>query len=145
MIGNIPTENMVCITCGVLSVVCKELMNIRRRDGQTFYCFNGHPMSYSESCEHNKIRRERDLLKQQAARAEDDIRLLQNRLSEEQGKAKKALAEDRKAQRRASAGVCPCCNRTFSQMQRHLKSKHPDFVNSKITSLTEVRHERQAV
>lgn len=28
---------------------------------------------------------------------------------------------------RAANGVCPCCHRTFKQLARHMKTKHPDF------------------
>jgi hypothetical protein len=24
-------------------------------------------------------------------------------------------------------GVCPCCNRTFQQLARHMKAKHPGY------------------
>lgn len=27
--------------------------------------------------------------------------------------------------RRVEKGVCPCCNRTFINLQRHMKTKHP--------------------
>jgi hypothetical protein len=33
----------------------------------------------------------------------------------------------KKANRKAKAGVCPCCNRTFKQLADHMKVKHPDF------------------
>lgn len=39
-------------------------------------------------------------------------------------KAERKLATHKK---RASAGVCPCCNRTVSQMARHMQAKHPDY------------------
>lgn len=29
---------------------------------------------------------------------------------------------------RAAAGVCPCCNRTFEQLGRHMTTKHPEYV-----------------
>jgi 4-hydroxy-3-methylbut-2-en-1-yl diphosphate synthase IspG/GcpE len=29
--------------------------------------------------------------------------------------------------KRAKAGVCPCCNRTFSNMAEHMKKQHADF------------------
>ncbi len=32
-----------------------------------------------------------------------------------------------KVKKRAANGVCPCCNRTFSDLARHMKAKHPDF------------------
>ena len=28
---------------------------------------------------------------------------------------------------RVSKGVCPCCNRHFTNLQRHMASKHPDY------------------
>lgn len=28
---------------------------------------------------------------------------------------------------RISKGVCPCCNRTFGDLERHMKTKHPDY------------------
>jgi len=27
-------------------------------------------------------------------------------------------------------GVCPCCNRTFQNLQKHMKKQHPDYVKS---------------
>lgn len=32
-----------------------------------------------------------------------------------------------KLKKRASAGLCPCCNRHFTNLQRHIASKHPDI------------------
>ena len=32
-----------------------------------------------------------------------------------------------RARKRAAAGVCPCCHRTFQNVTRHVASKHPDF------------------
>lgn len=32
-----------------------------------------------------------------------------------------------KMKKRASAGVCPCCNRTFQQLARHMRLRHPNF------------------
>lgn len=29
--------------------------------------------------------------------------------------------------KRVSAGTCPCCKRTFSQLSKHMANKHPDF------------------
>lgn len=33
-----------------------------------------------------------------------------------------------KIKKRASAGTCPCCHRTFKQLTEHMKCKHPEFV-----------------
>lgn len=31
-----------------------------------------------------------------------------------------------KLKKRAAAGVCPCCNRTFHNLARHMETKHPE-------------------
>lgn len=71
---------------------------------------------------------------------EDRDRLL--RLAEERRQAKDlALAEAehfrrsrdglkgelKKVKQRVGRGVCPCCNRTFGNLKRHMQSKHPEL------------------
>jgi Asp-tRNA(Asn)/Glu-tRNA(Gln) amidotransferase A subunit family amidase len=42
--------------------------------------------------------------------------------------AKTRIKNDRDRIRdRVGAGVCPCCNRTFKQLARHMQAKHPDY------------------
>lgn len=39
---------------------------------------------------------------------------------------------------RAAHGVCPCCNRTFQQLARHMSAKHPDFKTADVVKLSRV-------
>lgn len=32
-----------------------------------------------------------------------------------------------KIKKRIHNGVCPCCNRSFTNLERHMKSKHPSY------------------
>lgn len=32
--------------------------------------------------------------------------------------------------KRAAPGLCPCCNRSFVGLSRHMKTKHPQYVES---------------
>lgn len=32
--------------------------------------------------------------------------------------------------KRVANGVCPCCNRTFVNLQRHMHTKHPDYTHA---------------
>ena len=34
-----------------------------------------------------------------------------------------------KTKRRIGKGVCPCCNRTFQDLQRHMAGKHPEYAD----------------
>ena len=44
-----------------------------------------------------------------------------------------------KLKKRASAGVCPCCNRSFQNLRRHMGNKHPEFVGEQETVVDVLR------
>jgi uncharacterized protein (DUF3084 family) len=83
------------------------------------FCINGHPQVYCESTA-DKLRRERDTLKQQMARIEEEKRDAEKR-------AAAAEAATNRLRKRVAAGICPCCHRSVRQLAQHMKTKHPDF------------------
>ena len=94
---------------------CRE-----QKPHKQFWCPAGHPQHYVGETELERERRARQQLQQQNARLHDEARdalMARN----------KATAELKRHQRRAKAGLCPCCNRSFVNMQRHMKTKHPDY------------------
>ena len=101
-----------CINCGTRFAVPSAFDVERHKDKRSFYCPNGHSQAYIES-EWDKIRRERDVLRQQTARLEDELNATRRELEN--------------TKKRVGAGVCPCCHRTFRALARHMKNKHPDM------------------
>lgn len=94
-----------------------------------FYCGYGHPMVFAEGeSEEQKLRRERDRLKQQTARLEDEAR-------EARERAERAEAAHKRLKKRTAASTCPCCSRTFNNMSRHMKTKHPEFIAENVVKL----------
>lgn len=120
-------ETFDCPSCGLLFGGPSEFFDRRRQDGKSFYCPNGHAQSFKEN-EHDRTRRERDRLKQEAARLEEDARAAWEAVRVEEEKRRSAERELKRVRTRAEAGVCPCCNRTFAALARHMKAKHPDVV-----------------
>ena len=114
-----------CASCGVQYGVTAEFDEDRRNDGKAFYCPNGHTLSYGET-EVDRIRRERDRLKQSLAEIDQSRAAAWNRAKEETAKREKVEKELKRQQRRVNAGVCPCCNRSFVALARHMQVKHPD-------------------
>jgi hypothetical protein len=95
----------------------------------SFYCSYGHSQIYSEGeNEETLLRRERDILKQQAARLEELATQERARADTATEALAKSKAKTRRMAKRASAGTCPCCARTFSNMAEHMKHQHPEFV-----------------
>lgn len=122
------TTTYETVTCGEKNGGCsvqfamttafyREMVASRR----TWYCPNGHPRVFTSESPEAKLRRAeaREVaLKDQleaAAREAENTRL--------------ALLRDRQ---RFANGVCPCCNRSFDNVRRHMASKHPDYDPTKI-------------
>lgn len=101
-----------CSVCYVDLVAPEDFLERRRKDGRSFYCLNGHSLGWKET--------EEDRLKQQLAQAEA-------RAVSAEDQARAAKREAARQKKRAANGVCPCCKRSFVQLARHMKTKHPDF------------------
>lgn len=118
-------EVCVCASCGIEFGMPSPFIAARRNDGKGFWCPNGHSLTYGES-EADKLRRERDRLKQQQAHWDDERRELQGRIETEGRRRAAARGQVTRLKNRAKAGLCPCCNRHFTNLERHMASQHPE-------------------
>lgn len=94
----------------------------------SFYCPYGHSGHYAEGeTAEDKLRRERDRLVQRLAQKDDEIKHQRERAEGAERRLTAARGQVTRIKNRVSAGVCPCCNRTFENLARHMHSKHPDY------------------
>lgn len=116
-----------CGQCGVIYVVPLVVHQNHFESGGFAHCSNGHGWGWKEgNADRDAVRRERDRLKQENARLTGKARTA-FATAEDQRRQRVEVERKLKAQSaRIGAGVCPCCNRTFSQLSRHMQSKHPD-------------------
>lgn len=107
-----------CVECGVVFGVLKEHYDNLREYGGFYHCTNGHTRGWSESASKRAEReRENQRNKQRVAQLSDEV--------EQERKAKElAIKATARLRKRAHAGVCPDCNRTFTNMARHMATKH---------------------
>lgn len=117
-----------CGKCGVEFLLPKTLDDENREKGadRTWYCPNGHARIYSES-DTAKYRREAERLKQQLAMKDDEIARERDRRQASERTTAAYKGQITKIKTRVKAGVCPCCNRQFQDLHRHMQTKHPDF------------------
>ncbi len=121
--AKIDLETEECCNCFIVFAMPKSLIALRRQDGQRFHCPNGHSMSYTGN-ENRRLKQKVEELEQKvSAKAE------QARIAEES--RRKTEAKMKRLKNRTSKGVCPCCNRSFAALQQHIKTKHPDFAETK--------------
>lgn len=113
-----------CYRCKIDFHVPDYWYTTRVQDHHEFWCPNGHAQAFREGpTEADKLRRERDLLKQQIAQRDDWI--VAERTAKE--KAERKL-------KRVALGVCQCCNRSFTNLARHMSSKHPETVKPRLVA-----------
>lgn len=124
-----------CPLCKIVFLIPVSLYNVgvERADGLSIYCPNGHPWHFTRGeSEADKLRRERDRLRQRIAEKDDEIALAERKAAQWRAKLQAAEKETRRVKTRANGGVCPCCSRHFVQVERHMKTKHPGFVAEQV-------------
>lgn len=117
-----------CARCGIDFGIGDEYMSARRKDHGTFYCPSGHPNWYPEDNTEERLRKDLERARKRAQDAwEYTERERQRRLTAERQRAA-AKGQVTKIKNRVGKGVCPCCNRTFQNLGKHMAGQHPEWV-----------------
>lgn len=108
-----------CWSCGIQFAMPEVWARTKEVDGSGFKCPAGCPLRYGKS---QMQELEEKLSAQRRLTEWAERRTVKERLRHRATKGH--LTRQKK---RTAAGVCPCCNRSFKALQRHMKSKHPDY------------------
>ncbi len=122
-----------CAACGIVFFIPTRIEERCSNDGRKWWCPGcGHQWHYGES-ESDKLKRE--LERERELRAKEVERERQRReQAETEAKNQRNITAAYKGhltrtKKRVGKGVCPCCNRTFSNLARHMAGKHPYFAD----------------
>lgn len=114
-------ETIVCYKCHVPFAVSakhhRELLDTH----DTFYCPAGHPQHYIAKFNEEKLREQ--LENERKQRQQEEERLY-NLYLDELNKSNKLNRQ----LKRIHKGICPCCNRSFTNLKRHMETKHPEIM-----------------
>jgi hypothetical protein len=116
-----------CCECGMVFAMPHAVKLRLRRSHALFYCPAGHPQYFSGESDEERLHKE-------LAQAERRVKEWQSEYDQE-WKAHKATERRLSAtkgvltrtKKRIAHGVCPCCNRTFANLARHMGGQHPDY------------------
>jgi hypothetical protein len=116
---------MICGDCGVEFYMPQERYDTALREGGWWWCTNGHKRGFKKGTEQT------DLEKERQARQRAEQRVAQERDERLAAERREIAAKSQltKLKKRIGNGVCPCCQRSFVNLQRHMKTKHPEVVN----------------
>jgi hypothetical protein len=128
-------EVIHCWNCGIAYGMTRALYERRQSDKKSFFCPNGHSAVFLGESDKDRAQKlagqldqERTRLDQERQRSADYA----NQLAISQRTRKAVSTRLRKVKARVGHGVCPCCNRTFDQLAKHMASKHPSFANAPV-------------
>jgi predicted RNA-binding Zn-ribbon protein involved in translation (DUF1610 family) len=115
-----------CYTCGVSFGIVEEMYNraVKNKEGSVYCPACGNQTCWRGETEAQRLQKELDCEK---ARRADDKRYLESRIESANNHLRAEKAAKTRIKNRVANGVCPCCNRTFVNLQNHMKSQHPAF------------------
>jgi hypothetical protein len=117
----ITLEEETCAECGIMFAAPSHWFKSKQSSGAAFYCPNGHRLSFAKGTE--------TILREQLQSEQERYRQLELQLTNAKDQLQATRQELQKHKKRTANGVCPCCNRSFMQLQRHMKTKHPEYGN----------------
>ena len=117
-----------CGCCGGVYAILERVRLQKEREGKSWtcpYCATG--WGYQGNGTNAELKRQ---LKQ----AERDLQSQKKRTEWAKEEARHAESRRRgekaaktRIQNRIANGVCPCCQRSFKNLHRHMQNKHPDY------------------
>jgi hypothetical protein len=117
--------------CGHITFLSDDHITERRRDHNRIYCSTcGRTNTYPDESDVEALERQLTTVKDQR----DTSRRMTQIARGERDHIKRSLTAHKghttRIKNRIAAGVCPCCNRTFKNLARHMGNKHPDYKDS---------------
>jgi len=116
-------ETITCGGCCMTFAIPGPLMRRYREEGISIKCPNpACPWGGMRSGETDNMK-----LKKELEAAQRRLEFEKNQRLAAEADAAKERRRAVRLEKRAKGGACPCCNRTFAGLARHMKTKHPDF------------------
>lgn len=120
-----------CYKCSLDFGVSQRYYEDRKQRQDNFWCPNGHRQHFIEGkTEAQKLRDELEQEKRRVAYLRED----RDRVAGERDHADRRRAAVQgvvtKLKKRVGKGVCPCCNRFFTKLHDHMKTRHPEYADA---------------
>ncbi|WP_308491064.1 hypothetical protein [Microbacterium terrisoli] len=119
---------LVCGECQIRHAIPAEMYQDRLNNGGNWWCPNGHKLHF-ESTENQKLEKQLSLEKLRRGWAETSLTATRDQLHATERSLRGHKAAKTRIKNRIAAGVCPCCNRSFQDLHRHMAGQHPDFTH----------------
>lgn len=133
---------ITCYRCKVVFGLNDEYYRVAKQAGpkMSWHCPNGHSQVFLEGpTEADKLRKELETQRQQNAMWQEEYDAQRQRAEAAERSAAAYKGVTTRLKNRVGRGVCPCCNRTFANLARHMAGQHPTFRAEEISEGTTIQ------
>lgn len=119
----IQLETIACWLCGCTFAMSADLKANMKSRKETLFCPKGCRLGLGEPEWKKKLERaleSEEYYKRRAAKNRERAERIERQLSATRGVVTRI-------KKRVAHGVCPCCQRTFVNLARHMKAKHSGY------------------
>lgn len=120
-------ETVTCCVCGIVFAFPSLIMRRRLSDHASFWCPNGHSQSFTGESDAERLRRELNKYEQYTSALKAEVTFERDQRQAAERSLRSTKAQLTKTKKRIANGVCPCCNRTFQNLARHMAGQHPEY------------------
>jgi hypothetical protein len=122
-------ETVEC-SCGGVYALPADYINHKRKHGGGWRCPYCTIDNWGYHGDNTEIARLRKQVASETARHDQTKAALESKRREaelNERRRRAAVGAKTKLEKRIKNGVCPCCTRLFTNLQRHMTTEHPDY------------------
>ena len=128
-LGSISFDVLTMVGCGHVTAVPSHTVTQLRRSHENFYCSTcGRPNHFLEKSDVELEREKTERAERNLKWAESDRARARDAAAAADRRATAYKGHLTRQRKRASAGTCPCCKRTFKALSQHMLKQHPEYV-----------------
>jgi len=116
--------------CHALIILPHDSMLDLMQSREVFYCWRGHAQHFTGKTDAERAIEERNAARDERDRAKREVEYYRARADKMERSRAAYKGRVTRIKKRIGNGVCPCCNRTFSNLGRHMASQHPGYQDS---------------
>lgn len=128
-------EEVPCCVCDVRFAMPEDYVARLRRKKIGFCCPNGHSLLYHGKSDSQKIKDLNAKLTTTRAQAESRVQRAEAATAHQVRRVAAAKGKVTRLKNDFAKGKCPCCNKHFKVLKKHMARMHPEYENGEADDL----------
>lgn len=116
-----------CCDCHIVFGISPALNAELHDNHKLFYCPRGHSQYFPGKSDTEKLAEQLAREKRYRGISEAQLTSTRDQLHATERSLRGHKAAKTRIKNRIAAGQCPCCRRSFQNVERHMAGQHPDF------------------